>query len=282
MQVMTSIRETQEWVLAQKKAGQSIGLVPTMGYLHEGHLTLVRQARETCDRVIVSIFVNPTQFGPGEDYDDYPRDLARDTALLEPIGADVVFAPAVKEMYPEGYNSYVEVFGEISGKLCARSRPHHFRGVTTVVSKLFNICLPDTAFFGWKDAQQLLILKKMVRELNFPIDIQGVQIVRESDGLALSSRNVYLSPEERQQALVLNQTLAAVREKIAAGERSASVLKTFLAENIMAREAANIDYVEIVETGELKNIEELSGPVLIALAVKFGKTRLLDNIMVEV
>ena len=282
MQVLTTIRETQDWAKAQRAAGHKIALVPTMGYLHEGHLTLVRQARLACERVIASIFVNPTQFGPGEDYDDYPRDLERDCALLEKEGVDLVFAPSVREMYPEGYNTYVEAFGEISSKLCARSRPHHFRGVTTVVSKLFNICVPDIGFFGWKDAQQLLILKKMVRELNFPLEIRGVDIVREADGLALSSRNVYLSPENRQAALVLSRSLQAVRERIEAGERDALALKAWLRGAIEREPVAVIDYVEIVETSELKDIEQLSGQVLIAVAVKFDKTRLIDNIMVEV
>ena len=282
MQVLTTIGETQDWAKAQRAAGHKIALVPTMGYLHEGHLTLVRQARLACDRVIASIFVNPTQFGPGEDYDDYPRDLERDCALLEKEGVDLVFAPSVREMYPEGYNTYVEAFGEISSKLCARSRPHHFRGVTTVVSKLFNICVPDIGFFGWKDAQQLLILKKMVRELNFPLEIRGVDIVREADGLALSSRNVYLSPENRQAALVLSRSLQAVRERIEAGERDALALKGWLRGAIEREPVAVIDYVEIVETSELKDIEQLSGQVLIAVAVKFDNTRLIDNIMVEV
>ena len=254
MQVFNSIGEIQNWVLAQKRSGQIVGLVPTMGYLHEGHLTLVREARAAADVVIVSIFVDPTQFGPGEDYDEYPRDLDRDLALLEPVGVDAVFAPAVKEMYPDGYNTYVELFGEISSKLCARSRPHHFRGVTTVVSKLFNICLPDLAFFGWKDAQQLLIIKKMVRELNFPIDVRGVNIVREPDGLAISSRNVYLSADQRQVALIpeLSRSLQCVRHRIDTGEREASALKNFLLETIGAAPGAVIDYVEIVETRELK------------------------------
>lgn len=282
MQVLTTIRETQDWAKAQRDAGHKIALVPTMGYLHEGHLTLVRQARLACERVIASIFVNPTQFGPGEDYDDYPRDLERDCALLQKEGVDLVFAPSVREMYPEGYNTYVEAFGEISSKLCARSRPHHFRGVTTVVSKLFNICVPDIGFFGWKDAQQLLILKKMVRELNFPLEIRGVDIVREADGLALSSRNVYLSPENRQAALVLSRSLRAVRERIEAGERDALALKAWLRGAIEREPVAVIDYVEIVETSELKDIEQLSGQVLIAVAVKFDNTRLIDNIMVEV
>ena len=185
-------------------------------------------------------------------------------------------------MYPEGYNTYVEAFGEITEKLCARSRPHHFRGVTTVVSKLFNICVPDIAFFGWKDAQQLLIIKKMVRELNFPLEVRGVDIVREADGLALSSRNVYLSPENRTAALVLSRSLQLVRERIEAGERDALELKSWLRASIEKQPPAVIDYVEIVETSELKDIEQLSGQVLIAVAVKFDKTRLIDNIMVEV
>lgn len=282
MQTFTSVKAMQDWCKEQQRAGQTIGLVPTMGYLHQGHMALVGEARRNCDKVVVSIFVNPIQFGVGEDYEDYPRDLEKDRRMLEQGGADALFAPAVKEMYPPGYNTFVEVEGEISAKLCARSRPGHFRGVTTVVSKLFQICLPDQAFFGQKDAQQVMIIEKMVRELNFPLSIVRVPIVREEDGLALSSRNVYLSPEQRQQALVLNQSLQLAREIIQAGERDPAQVQALLVRTISASPGADIVYAEIYDAADLTDVEQISRPVLIALAVKFGTTRLIDNLIVEV
>jgi len=245
-------------------------------------MALVGEARRNCDKVVVSIFVNPIQFGVGEDYEDYPRDLEKDSRMLEQGGADALFAPAVKEMYPPGYSTFVEVEGEISAKLCARSRPGHFRGVTTVVSKLFQICLPDQAFFGQKDAQQVMIIEKMVRELNFPLRIVRVPIVREEDGLALSSRNVYLSPEQRQQALVLNQALQLARETIQAGERDPAQVQALLVRTISASPGAEVVYAEIYDAADLTDVEQITKPVLIALAVKFGTTRLIDNLIVEV
>jgi pantoate--beta-alanine ligase len=282
MQTFTNVTEMQEWCKQQKRAGKTIGLVPTMGYLHQGHMALVREARHRCDIVIVSIFVNPIQFGVGEDFEEYPRDLAKDSLLLEEGRADAIFAPSIKEMYPSGYNSFVEVLGEISQKLCAKSRPGHFRGVTTVVSKLFHICLPDYAFFGQKDAQQVTIIEKMVRELNFPLNIVRVPIVREEDGLALSSRNVYLNTEQRKQALVLNRSLYAAQDLIKSGERSVTKVKSLLEQTIKTSPDANIDYAEIYDASDLSELEEIKGRVLIALAVKFGKTRLIDNLLVEV
>lgn len=282
MQIFHSVQEMQQWSSVQKRAGRRLGLVPTMGYLHEGHLSLVREARQQCDLVVVSIFVNPMQFGVGEDFEDYPRDLTRDSSLLEQEHADVIFAPSVKEMYPNGYSAAVEVEGEITAKMCGASRPGHFRGVTTVVSKLFHICQPDLAFFGQKDAQQLLILEKMVRDLNFPLRIVRVPIVREADGLALSSRNVYLSPEERQQALVLSQSLQAAREAIDQGERDVEKVRALIKNIIDTSSLARIDYIEINRARDLSALERIEGNVLIALAVKFGKTRLIDNLMVEV
>jgi pantoate--beta-alanine ligase len=282
MKTITSIKAMQHWSKEQKRAGQTIGLVPTMGYLHQGHMALVGEARQSCDKVVVSIFVNPMQFGVGEDYEDYPRDLAKDSQLLEAGGVDVLFAPAVTEMYPPGYNTFVEVEGEISTKLCARSRPGHFRGVTTVVSKLFLICLPDQAFFGQKDAQQVMIIEKMVRELNFPLGIVRVPIVREADGLALSSRNVYLSPEQRQQALVLSGALQLAGGLIVAGERDAAQIKELLARTISSTPGTEIVYAEIYDAADLTDVEKITGRVLIALAVKFGTTRLIDNLIVEV
>ncbi|MCX5780284.1 MAG: pantoate--beta-alanine ligase [Firmicutes bacterium] len=282
MKTITTIKAMQHWAKEQKRAGQTIGLVPTMGYLHQGHLALVREARQSCDKVIVSIFVNPIQFGVGEDYEEYPRDLAKDSQLLEAGGVDVLFAPAVTEMYPPGYNTFVEVEGEITTKLCARSRPGHFRGVTTVVSKLFLICLPDQAFFGQKDAQQVMIIEKMVRELNFPLGIVRVPIVREADGLALSSRNVYLGPDQRQQALVLSQSLQLAGGLIQAGDRDAVQIKELLARTISNTPGAEIVYAEIYDAADLTDVEKITGRVLIALAVKFGTTRLIDNLIVEV
>jgi len=282
MQTFTTVAAMQNWCLEQKGQGKTIGLVPTMGYLHQGHMALVREARASCDIVVVSIFVNPIQFGIGEDYEDYPRDLGKDSLLLEQGQADAIFAPSVKEMYPPRYNSFVEVIGEMSEKLCAQSRPGHFRGVTTVVSKLFHICLPDIAFFGQKDAQQAMIIEKMVQELNFPLRIVRVPIVREADGLALSSRNVYLSAEHRTQAPVLQQSLQAARELIQSGERDATRVKDLIVQTINSSPDADIVYAEIYDADTLADVQEISGRVLIALAVKFGTTRLIDNLIVEV
>lgn len=283
MQVFHSIVQTQNWCLEQKRMGKKIGLVPTMGYLHEGHLALVREACRRCDVVVVSVFVNPTQFGAGEDFDRYPRDLVKDRELLENgTEADLIFAPGGQEMYPPGYQTWVEVAGEITDKLCGASRPGHFRGVTTVVSKLFLICQPDLAFFGQKDAQQATIIEKMVRELNFPLEIVRVPIVREDDGLARSSRNVYLDPGQRREALVLNQALQAAEEAIQEGERDINRIKKLLVEHIKSSPQARIDYVEIYRAEDLADLSEVKGRVLMALAVQFGDTRLIDNRVVEV
>lgn len=282
MQTFTTAREMQAWCQAQRKDGKTIGLVPTMGYLHAGHMSLVKEARATCDRVVVSIFVNPTQFGVGEDFESYPRDLEKDSRMLADSQVDALFAPTISDMYPPGYNTFVEVGGEISSKLCGRTRPGHFRGVTTVVTKLFHICVPDIAFFGQKDAQQVMILEKMVEELNFPLQIKRVPIVREADGLAMSSRNVYLSPELRLEALVLNRSLQAARDLIQAGERSSARVKELLEQTIRTSPHAEIVYAEIYDYRDLTDVETIKGPVLIALAVKFGTTRLIDNLIVEV
>lgn len=282
MRVIERASEMQTLSLNYKKEGKVIGLVPTMGYLHEGHMALVRKARAMCDLVIVSIFVNPIQFGRGEDFDIYPRDLERDLKLLLEEEVDFVFHPSVGEMYPEGYSTYVEVEGEITSKMCGASRPGHFKGVTTVVSKLFNICLPDYAFFGQKDAQQVTIIEKMVRELNFPIKIVRVPIIREEDGLAMSSRNVYLNEKERQDALVLYKALKHAESLIAAGERNVSLIKQEMEKMIKTVPYAVIDYIEIARADDLSSIEKVEGRVLLALAVKIGKTRLIDNLLVEV
>lgn len=270
------------FVKKHRKQGKQIGLVPTMGYLHEGHLSLVREALKTCDVVIVSIFVNPLQFGAGEDYEDYPRDLTRDCQLAEKEGVAAIFNPKVTEMYPAGgFFTYVEVEGLTEG-LCGKSRPGHFRGVTTVVNKLFNIVQPDRAYFGQKDAQQAVVIQRMVQDLNLPVQIVVVPIVREPDGLAMSSRNVYLSPPERKAALVLNRSIKKAVQMIASGERNAQVLLKAMEIEIESEPLAKIDYIEIVGAKDLKPVEVLQGQVLIALAVYIGKTRLIDNCMMEV
>lgn len=282
MQVFHNVDKMQQWSQEQKRQGKSIGLVPTMGSLHQGHLSLVKEAGKNCDIVIVSIFVNPIQFCDGEDYEEYPRDVEKDKSLLEDYQVDAIFAPLVAEMYPSGYNTFVELQGEITQKLCGKSRVGHFRGVSTVVSKLFNICLPDKAFFGQKDAQQAMIIEKMVRELNFPLTIVRVPIVRESDGLAMSSRNIYLNKEERKQALVLNKSLKSAKQAVSDGERKVAKIKELIRQIITESSLAKIDYVEIFDAINMEDIEEIEDRALIALAVKFGDTRLIDNLLVEV
>lgn len=282
MLILDRVGTAQQWCVEQKRAGKTIGLVPTMGYLHEGHLALVEQARQQCDVVVVSIFVNPMQFGVGEDFETYPRDLSRDVAMLEDLGADALFAPSIAEMYPLGYNTFVEVGGDITARLCGASRPGHFKGVATVVSKLFNICVPDLAYFGQKDAQQVMVLEKMVRELNIPLEIVRVPIVREEDGLAKSSRNVYLDTEQRRQALVLSKALQEAERMIIQGERDVARLKGIMRAVIAASPQAVIDYVEIYDATDLGDVEQVDRKVLMALAVKFGSTRLIDNLLVEV
>ncbi|NLF45978.1 MAG: pantoate--beta-alanine ligase, partial [Syntrophomonadaceae bacterium] len=263
--------------------GKRIGLVPTMGYLHRGHLSLVQKARQECDIVITSIFVNPTQFGQGEDFDEYPRDLKRDTELLAREKADAVFAPSARDMYPPGASTFVEAQGPITEKMCGAARPGHFRGVTTVVSKLFLICQPDKAYFGQKDAQQAAVIEKMVRELNFPVTIVRGPIIREADGLAMSSRNVNLTSEQRKQATVLNRALQAAALKIGAGQRDGEKIKQEIRAIITAQPQAAIDYIEIYRAEDLGEVKNLAGEkIILALAVKFGNTRLIDNLTVEV
>lgn len=283
MQIFTKIDEMQDRCRTWKTEGKRIGLVPTMGYLHAGHLSLVQKARLECDIVIASIFVNPAQFGQGEDFAQYPRDLERDTELLTREKADAVFAPSAQDMYPQGYSTFVEVEGPITEKLCGTSRPGHFKGVTTVVSKLFLICQPDKAYFGQKDAQQAAVIEKMVRELNFPITIVRCPIIRETDGLAMSSRNVNLSREQRQQAIVLNTALQAASRKIKAGQRDIEKLKQEMWGIIAAQPQAVVDYIEIYRAEDLVEVGNLAGEkIIMALAVKFGNTRLIDNLTVEV
>lgn len=262
------------------RRGQRIGLVPTMGYLHEGHLSLVRIARPRCDLLVVSIFVNPTQFGPGEDYQRYPRDFQRDQALCRRNAVDIVFYPPVEEMYAPNASVYVDE-ERLSKVLCGASRPGHFRGVLTVVAKLFNIVRPDLAVFGQKDAQQLRLIQQMVRDLNFPVEIVVGPIVREPDGLAMSSRNTYLSSEERLQALCLTRALQRSRELVRAGERDASRLRSEMIACIKEYPLARIDYVQIVDWETLQPVEMLERKSLAALAVWIGKTRLIDNAVLE-
>lgn len=281
MKIATTIAEVRAQVAAWKKEGLTVGLVPTMGYLHEGHASLVDTAVSQCDRVVASVFVNPTQFGPNEDLEDYPRDFDRDKALLEAHGCHMVFHPSVEEMYPAGAATYVEILSDMPKQLCGKSRPIHFRGVCTVVSKLFNIVTPDKAFFGQKDAQQLAILRRMVRDLSYGIELVGCPIVREADGLAKSSRNTYLNPQERQAALVLSQAVKLGQELVAQGERSAIKLVAAMTAHIAAQPLARIDYVEAVDGVTMEPVETLQGTVLVAMAVYIGKTRLIDNFIVE-
>jgi pantoate--beta-alanine ligase len=254
------------------------GFVPTMGYLHEGHLSLVRRARAENDRVAVSIFVNPTQFGPHEDYARYPRDLERDLRLLEPLGVDLVFVPSVEEMYPPGFQTWV-IVEEVSRPLEGASRPGHFRGVATVVTKLFNILQPDRAYFGQKDAQQTVVIRRMVQDLNIPVEIVICPTVREPDGLAMSSRNTYLNPEERRAATALFRALQAAKARYEAGERDAERLREAMREVIRAEPLARIDYVSVAHPETLQELERVEGPALLSLAVYIGTTRLIDNLM---
>ncbi|GBD09647.1 Pantothenate synthetase [Candidatus Thermoflexus japonica] len=254
------------------------GFVPTMGYLHEGHLSLVRRARAENDHVAVSIFVNPTQFGPHEDYNRYPRDLERDLRLLEPLGVDLVFAPPVEEMYPPGFQTWV-VVEEVSRPLEGAARPGHFRGVATVVTKLLNIIQPDRAYFGQKDAQQAVVIRRMVQDLNIPVEIVVCPTVREPDGLAMSSRNTYLSPEERQAATVLFRALQAAKARYEQGERDAERLRAAMREVIQAEPLARLDYVSVADPETLQELSRVEDRALLSLAVYIGKTRLIDNIL---
>jgi len=262
--------------------GLSVGLVPTMGYLHEGHQSLIKRARKENDLVVVSLFVNPTQFAPGEDLDSYPKDLEKDAWLCESEGADILFAPDADEMYHKDYGTFVEVTGEMTKGLCGKARPTHFRGVTSVVSKLFNIVSPDRAYFGQKDAQQVAVIKRMVRDLNFGLEIVVCPIVREADGLAKSSRNIYLTKEERKAALVLNKSLKEAKALVLSGERDGGKIKLMIEDKISKEFLAEIDYVEVVDADTVEPVDIIKGNVLIALAVRFGKARLIDNMSLEV
>lgn len=279
MKIVKTICEVREQVSTWKKDGLSIGFVPTMGYLHEGHGSLIKEANKNNDKVVVSIFVNPIQFGPKEDLASYPRDLEKDTILCTECGADLIFAPEVTEMYPNGEIITSVNVSNISEGLCGSKRPGHFQGVCTVVSKLFNIVAPDRAYFGEKDAQQLAVIKNMVKELNFPIEITGCPIVREDDGLAKSSRNTYLNEEERKAALVLNKSLKLAKERFDSGINSASIIKIHIEDFINKEPLATIDYVEIVDSLTMESVTIIGENTMIALAVFIGKTRLIDNII---
>lgn len=284
MIVATTVDEVRVAVAGWKRAGLTVGLVPTMGYLHEGHASLVDAARSTCDRVVVSDFVNPTQFAPGEDLESYPRDFDHDCALLEEHGCDLVFYPSVDEMYPDGggtTSTYVEILDDMPKRLCGKTRPTHFRGVCTVVSKLFNIVTPDKAFFGQKDAQQLAVIRKMVRDLSYGIQIVGCPIVRETDGLAKSSRNTYLNAQERTAALVLSKAVFRGQALVRDGETDAQKVVAAMIELIEAEPLAHIDYVEAVDACTVEPVSVVRGEVLFAMAVYIGSTRLIDNFIVE-
>jgi pantoate--beta-alanine ligase len=277
MKVVETVAELKK--LRGKLAGP-VGFVPTMGYLHEGHLSLVRQARAENTSVAVSIFVNPTQFGPREDFRQYPRDTQRDLSLLRKEGADLVFMPSVDEMYPPGFNSWVEV-GGVTERLEGVSRPGHFRGVATVVAKLFNIVQPDRAYFGQKDAQQLIVVQKMAADLNMDLEVVAVPTVREPDGLAMSSRNTYLNTEERRQATVLYQALNLAQKLYAGGEKDAKFIRGKMTELIQEKPLADIDYISIADAKTLEELDELKPPALVSMAVRIGKTRLIDNIVMD-
>lgn len=281
MIIATTIAQVRAQVAAWKKEGLTVGLVPTMGYLHEGHASLVDEAVRQCDCVVASDFVNPTQFGPNEDLEAYPRDFDRDCALLEEHGCAMVFHPAVEEMYAPGAATYVEILSDMPKQLCGKTRPIHFRGVCTVVSKLFNIVTPDKAFFGQKDAQQLAIIRQMVRDLSYGIEIVGCPIVREADGLAKSSRNTYLSEAERQAALVLSESVFLGQKMVAEGETDANKIVAAMTEHIQAQPLAKIDYVSAVDGVTMDPVDRIAGTVLVAMAVYIGKTRLIDNFIVE-
>lgn len=281
MVVVEKIHEMKDIVKKLKKKGKTIGLVPTMGYLHEGHLSLVRKSKSENDITVMSIFVNPIQFGSNEDYDRYPRDFERDKNLAEKEGVDYIFYPSVKEMYPEDFKTVVSV-KKITEIMCGKSRPGHFDGVATVVLKLFNIVNPDRAYFGQKDAQQLAVIKQMVKDLNLDVEIVSCPIVREEDGLAMSSRNTYLSEDERKSATVLYRALNLAKDLIEKGERDVSKLKKAMEDLILKEKYTRIDYIEFVNYETFEVITKVEGKVLIALAVFVGSTRLIDNMVVEV
>ncbi|MBT8340420.1 MAG: pantoate--beta-alanine ligase [Desulfatitalea sp.] len=282
MRVVHTKQQLRKALKELRSAGGSVGLVPTMGYLHEGHISLIRRARQENDVVVVSVFVNPAQFGPNEDLNAYPRDTQGDLKLMQGEKTDLAFLPRAEELYPDGYATYVELNGRMTQVLCGVSRPGHFRGVATVVTKLFNIVSPDRAYFGQKDAQQVSVIKKMVRDLDFNITIVACPTVREADGLAMSSRNSYLTAAQRAQAPVIARALFEARDRITAGERCSASLVDLIKERITTIDNATLDYVSIIDADDMSDIETIIGPTLIAVAVKLGRTRLIDNIRIEV
>lgn len=280
MKKLETVSQVREYLTPHRRAGRRIGFVPTMGALHEGHLSLMRAARRECDQVIVSIFVNPTQFGPGEDFEKYPRMLEADLAACQAEGVDAAFCPPVSEVYPVGSATAVTV-KRLTDGLCGAHRPGHFDGVTTVVAKLFNIVQPDAAYFGQKDAQQAIVLRRMVKDLLWPIEMVVCPTIREPDGLAMSSRNAYLSPAERRQALSLSAALFRARDEILAGQRDVAALVAGIRQRIESAGPCRIDYVEIVDAEELTPLTTARGRCLLALAVRIGGTRLIDNVVVD-
>ncbi len=280
MKILESIKEAKEFVRETKKENLKLGFVPTMGFLHKGHLSLMERAKIDCDIVVASIFVNPLQFGQGEDFESYPSSLEKDFEKLRTKGVDAIFLPKASELYPVEFQTYVEVT-EVSQNLCGASRPDHFKGVTTVVAKLFNIVEADKAYFGLKDAQQVQVIKQMVRDLNMNVEIIPLPIVREVDGLAMSSRNAYLNPEQRKAALILNKALMRAKQLMELGEQDAKIIKEEIEKKINLEQLARIDYVELVDFETFKSIAKIEKNVLVALAVRVGETRLIDNFLWE-
>jgi pantoate--beta-alanine ligase len=279
MEIVSTIEQVRERVAAAREKGSKIGFVPTMGAIHAGHLSLMDCAKNECDYVVVSIFVNPTQFGPAEDFEAYPRDIQSDAAKCRQTGVDLIFAPSVDEMYPVKNRCWVAVEGRLVESLCGAVRPGHFRGVTTVCMKLFNIVLPDTAYFGQKDAQQVAVLKAMVQDTNHPVSLRVCPIVREKNGLAMSSRNEYLTPHQREQAAILYESLSLCQRMYEEGCRDAEKLKQSIKNKIETCPLANIEYIEIVDFETFEPLKQINQTALIAVAVKIGKARLIDNIL---
>ncbi|MFA5101055.1 MAG: pantoate--beta-alanine ligase [Candidatus Omnitrophota bacterium] len=280
MRVIRTVKQMQKIARSLQRAGKSIGLVPTMGALHEGHVSLIRACRKDNDKTIVSIFVNPIQFGPSEDFKRYPRPISQDESVCKKCGVDLVFHPGAGEMYPEGFKTYIDV-QEMGAQLCGASRKGHFRGVTTVVAKLFNACMPDRAYFGQKDAQQALIIRRMVKDLNIPVAVKVMPIVREKGGLAISSRNAYLNERRKEDARVISQSLQLARRLIKKGVRDPGSIIWKMTALIESKKQAKIDYISIVDTDHLKPVKKISGDCLVAVAVWFGNTRLIDNMVIK-
>lgn len=280
MEIIKTLYEMKAWSRKMREGGKTIGLVPTMGYLHEGHLSLARKSIGACDQTVVSIFVNPKQFGPNEDLDTYPRDLEADQRVLEQLGVNVLFFPTAEEMYPDGFQTYVHV-EEITQKLCGESRRELFRGVTTIVLKLFNTVQPHSAFFGEKDRQQLEVIRKMVTDLNLDVEIVGLPIIREPDGLAMSSRNRYLGKTERETAKSLHQALQQAQQLVTQGESSAEAIRTSMRTIIEREGQVKVDYISVCDPKRFEELEEIQGKAMIALAVHVGKARLIDNCLIE-